>query len=191
MGNTLFKLCKVIVLSLHFFLCFHLGFAFAENSIQIADLTIREMDVDDPIQKEFIDTYKSIRSGFNDKKIALEDCERAASLAIDLQKYLIKTEADEKILKMDTLTDNTQKRSRAVEELIELAAGRAKLACFVGYGDGRRRLDTAQGIGNERHGLRPFRQEVSISARNLCRPALRRNSGAPDQASAAAVTPAS
>jgi hypothetical protein len=109
-------LCSTIILS---------GCA-PHNSVTLSKLDKVEIETTDPL-KDFEEEYAAIHQKVEDGSLPAEVLSRAAEIRIGLQKYLIKTESQLEILRLDLLHgDDYTARQAALQEMLALAADRER-----------------------------------------------------------------
>lgn len=122
-----FRKNNKIIFFMIFLLCLQYSIAFSQGLDMIEDSAVASLNDDDPVLKEFKETYGLIKSNIENKKSSQEYGVRAALLAMELKKYLIKTQAGEEILKMDSLSGELQNRITAIDNLMNLVAKRERI----------------------------------------------------------------
>jgi len=82
-----------------------------------------EIKKTDPL-KAFEEEYKAIAEKVEEGSLSAEVMSRASEIRMGLQKYLIKTEAELEILRLDVLHGADAQRQRALNQIVELVAER-------------------------------------------------------------------
>ena len=82
-----------------------------------------EIKTIDPL-KAFEEEYKALGAKAEEGSLSAEAMSRASNIRIGLQKYLIKTEAQLEILRLDVLHGAEAQRERALNQIVELVAER-------------------------------------------------------------------
>ena len=96
------------------------------NSVPLSKLDEVEIETTDPLQA-FEEEYAAIHEKVEEGSLPAETLSRAAEIRIGLQKYLLKTESQLKILRLDLLHgDDYAARKAALQEMLALAAERER-----------------------------------------------------------------
>jgi len=82
-----------------------------------------EVKTTDPL-KAFEEEYKAIAEKVEESSLSAEVMSSASEIRMGLQKYLIKTEAELEILRLDVLEGAEAQRQRALNQIVELVAER-------------------------------------------------------------------
>jgi hypothetical protein len=82
-----------------------------------------EIKTTDPL-KAFEEEYKAVGEKVEEGSLSADVMSRATAIRMGLQKYLIKTEAELEILRLDVLHGAESQRQRALNQIVELVAER-------------------------------------------------------------------
>ena len=149
-------LCSAIILS---------GCA-PHNSVTLSKLDEVEIETTDPL-KAFEEEYAAIQEKVEEGSLPAEALSRAAEIRIGLQKYLLKTESQLKILRLDLLHgDDYAARKAALQEMLALAAERERTK--VAYLQRLQALNTAHLSGEKTKRNGKFKDiEIEIGPENV------------------------
>lgn len=95
----------------------------ANKSASPSEVDRVEIKTIDPL-KDFEEEYEAISKKVKEGAFSAEVMSRAREIRIGLQKYLIKTEAELEILRLDVLHGAQAQRQRALKQIVELVAER-------------------------------------------------------------------
>jgi hypothetical protein len=95
----------------------------ANKSASPSEVDRVEIKTIDPL-KDFEEEYEAISKKVKEGAFSAEVMSRAREIRIGLQKYLIKTEAELEILRLDVLHGAQAQRQRALNQIVELVAER-------------------------------------------------------------------
>ncbi len=96
------------------------------KSVTLSEVGEVEIKTTDPLGA-FAEEYKAINEKVEEGSLPAEALSRAAKIRIGLQKYLIKTEAQLEILRLDLLHgDDYEARQAALQEMLALVAERER-----------------------------------------------------------------
>jgi len=95
----------------------------ANKSATPSEVDEVEIKTTDPL-KAFEEEYKAIAEKVEEGSLSAEVMSRASEIRMGLQKYLIKTEAELEILRLDVLHGADAQRQRALNQIVELVAER-------------------------------------------------------------------
>ena len=134
-------------------------------------VTLREVDgveikTTDPLGA-FEEEYKAINEKVEEGSLPAEALRRAAKIRIGLKKYLIKTEAQLKILRLDLLHgDDYAAREAALQEMLALAAERERTK--IAYVQRLQALNTAHLSGEKTKSNGKFKDiEIEIGPEDI------------------------
>lgn len=98
----------------------------ANKSVTLSEVDEVEIKTTDPLGA-FEEEYEAITEKVEEGSLPAEALRRAAEIRIGLNKYLIQTEAQLKILRLDLLHgDDYETRKTALQEILALAAERER-----------------------------------------------------------------
>jgi len=95
----------------------------ANKSATPSEVDEVEIKKTDPL-KAFEEEYRAIGEKVEEGSLSAEVMSRASEIRLGLQKYLIKTEAELEILRLDVLHGAEVQRQRALNQIVELVAER-------------------------------------------------------------------
>ena len=96
------------------------------KSVTLSEVDGMEIKTTDPLGS-FEEEYEAISTKVEDGSLPAEALRRATKIRIGLKKYLIKTEAQLKVLQLDLIHgENYEARQAALQEMLALAAERER-----------------------------------------------------------------
>lgn len=117
------------------------------KSVTLSEVDEVEIKTTDPLGA-FEEEYKAINEKVEEGSLPAEALSRAAEIRIGLKKYLIKTESQLEILRLDLLHgDDYEARQTALQEMLALAAERERTK--MAYLQRLQALNTAHSAGEK------------------------------------------
>ena len=117
------------------------------KSVTLSEVDEVEIKTTDPLGA-FAEEYKAINEKVEEGSLPAEALSRAAEIRIGLKKYLIKTESQLEILRLDLLHgDDYEARQTALQEMLALAAERERTK--MAYLQRLQALNTAHSAGEK------------------------------------------
>ena len=119
----------------------------ANKSVTLSEVDEVEIETTDPL-KAFAEEYAAVHRKVEEGFLPADALSRAAEIRIGLQKYLLKTESQLKILRLDLLhSDDYAARKAALQEMLTLAAERERTK--MAYLQRLQALNTARSSGEK------------------------------------------
>jgi len=137
-----------------------------QKSVTLSEVDEVEIKTADPLGA-FAEEYKAINEKVEEGSLPAEALRRAAEIRIGLKKYLIKTESQLEILRLDLLHgDDYEARQAALQEVLALAAERERTK--MAYLQRLQALNTAPLPGEKRKRNGKFKDiEIEIGPENV------------------------
>ena len=137
-----------------------------QKSVTLSEVDEVEIKTSDPLGA-FEEEYEAINKKVEEGSLPAEALKRAAEIRIGLKKYLIKTEAELEILRLDLLHgDDFEARQTALQEALALAAERERTK--MAYLQRLQALDTAHLPGENEEKNGKFKDiEIEIGPENV------------------------
>jgi hypothetical protein len=137
----------------------------AHKPVPHSEVNEVQIETTEPLEafaKEYEDISKKVEEG----SLPAEALSRATEIQIGLQKYMIKVEAEMKILRLDVLHGRDDQRERALNQLVELVAKREQTK--ISY---LQELRTVSETSDDKTGKRgkgkDFDVEIKIAPENI------------------------
>jgi hypothetical protein len=137
-----------------------------QKSVTLSEVDEVEIKTTDPLGA-FEEEYKTINEKVAEGSLPAEALSRAAEIRIGLKKYLIKTEAQLEILRLDLLHgDDYEAGQTALQEMLALAAERERTK--MAYLQRLQALNTAHSAGEKTRRKGKARDiEIEIGPENV------------------------
>jgi len=118
-----------------------------------------EIKITDPL-KAFEEEYKAIGEKVEEGSLSAEVMSSASEIRMGLQKYLIKTEAQLEILRLDVLHGAEAQRQRALNQIVELVGEREQTK--ISYLQQLQALKTGGKTSEDKTGIKGTAKDLDI-----------------------------
>ena len=95
----------------------------AHKSVPSSKVSEVQIETTDPLE-DFAKEFEAIRKRVEEGSLPAEAMSRATAIRTELQKYLIRAEAELEILRLDVLHGGDDQRERALNQIVELVEKR-------------------------------------------------------------------